>query len=111
MTKCFAEEKDDDSKLTIVINASNENSGKANRLVSGAVIIDVERNHVDATQTAESTFQLRDKSNEDGDNPNRLAGLENMELYETRPGVRRRKGVPQSVRRQRLELDRSMIDM
>ena len=42
MTKCFAEEKDDESKLTIVINASNANSGKANRLVSGAVIIDVE---------------------------------------------------------------------
>lgn len=108
MTKCFAEEKDDESKLTIVINASNANSGKANRLVSGAVIIDVERNHVDGTQTAESTFELRDKSDEDI--PSRLAGFENMELYETRPGVRRRKGVPHSVRRQQLKLDRSMID-
>lgn len=100
MKKCFAEQKDDKSKLTIVINASNANSGKANRLVSGAVLIDVERHNVDETQTAESTMQLRDTSEEDGDNPIRLAGLENMELYETRPGVRRRKGVPHSLRRQ-----------
>eukprot|EP00804_Cyclotella_cryptica_P028322 CCRYP_013190-RA/>CCRYP_013190-RA protein AED:0.03 eAED:0.03 QI:179/1/1/1/0.75/0.6/5/1611/876 len=108
LTKCFAEEKDDQSKSTIVVNASNANSGKANRLVSGAVIVDIERNHVNEMQTAERTIQLRDVSNEDGYITDGLAGLENMELFETRPGVRRRKGVPHSVRRQRLELDRSL---
>ena len=106
MTKCFAREKDEESKVTMVINASNANSGKANRLVSGAIIIDVERYHMDEKQTAHSTIQLRDVSEEDGDTPNSLAGLENMELYETRPGVRRRKGVSPTIRRQRLELGR-----
>ena len=78
---------------TIVINAANANSGKANRLVSGAVVIDVERSHVDELQTARSTIQLRQTEEDEIDAEN-MAGMENMTEYVVRPGVRRRKGIP-----------------
>jgi hypothetical protein len=89
------EEEYDESihQRTIVVNAANANSGKANRLVEGAVIIDVERNRQDETETAASTIQLRQTENDDV-NPDGLAGIENMTQYVARPGVRRRKGVP-----------------
>ena len=83
----------DESDLTIVVNAANANSGKANRLVAGAVVIDVERNHLDETQTAASTIQLRQTQNDEEDDVN-MAGMQNMTQYVTRPGVRRRKGIP-----------------
>lgn len=99
-------DEDEESKSTVVINAANANSGKANRLVSGAVVIDVERNHVNESQTAENTIQLREILEQDYDSEG-LAGMENMELYITRPGVRRRKGIPLSLRRQKLQQARS----
>ena len=101
---------------TVVINASNANCGRANRLVSGAVVIEVERhsanvgvNHGEG-ETAESTLQIRQVDQKDdfidavivGDGT-ALYWMENLEQYVTRPGVRRRKGVPQSVRQQRLQ--------
>lgn len=96
LTKTFsakAEVEHDDSMSTIVINAANANSGKANRLVSGAVVIDVERSHVDELQTARSTIQLRQTEEDEVDAEN-MAGMENMTEYVVRPGVRRRKGIP-----------------
>ena len=92
---------------TMVINCSNANSGRANRLVSGAVVVDVERNP--GEETARSTLQLRAEDDDDlMDGANgALPGMDNLELRITRPGVRRRKGVPQSVRQQRLQQSRS----
>jgi Icc-related predicted phosphoesterase len=97
LTKTFssnADEESDESKSTIVINAANANSGKANRLVSGAVLIDIERSHIDESQTAQNTIQLRQTEENDEVAPENMAGLENMTEYVTRPGVRRRKGIP-----------------
>ena len=96
----------------MVINASNANSGRANRLVSGAVVVDVERrssNAGEGNETAEGTLEPRkvDYTNglvdpsAKGSDGLALAGLgEELELYVTRPGVRRRKGLPRSVRQQ-----------
>jgi len=104
----------DEAKIssTMVINASNANSGRANRLVSGAVVVEVDR-HVSTAgggERAESTLKLRQVDHLDdavvdptnlGSTDSSLAGLgEDLELYVTRPGVRRRKGLPQSMRQQ-----------
>ncbi len=101
---------------TIVINAANANTGRANRLVSGAVIVDIERDPVTMTmreknETAEVTIKVRSVLDNDsdilfplnGDSELSLNGMEEFELCVTRPGVRRRKGVPQSVRKQRFQ--------
>ena len=96
LTKKFntnIEDGHDDTGSTIVVNAANANSGKANRLVSGAVVIDVERTHVDESQTAKNTIQLRQTEDEVISQED-LAGIDNMTQYVTRPGVRRRKGIP-----------------
>ena len=91
----------------MVINASNANSGRANRLVSGAVVVEIERcpSNTGGDETAESTLQTREieysDDFEDSVNGQDLAELGNeLEVYVTRPGVRRRKGVPLSVRQQ-----------
>ena len=99
-----------DTAITMVINASNANSGKANRLVSGAVVVEIERRPSNTwrEETAENTLRSSRRveyeerafdpidNNSDG-----LARLgDTLELYTTRPGVRRRKGVAQSVRQQ-----------
>lgn len=111
-----SEEAKEDAAPTMVINASNANSGRANRIVSGAVVVEVERHRSSTaaeggeTQTAESTLVsqkavnysdfdslLANADNKDAD----LAGLgEDLELYVTRPGVRRRKGLTPSMRQQ-----------
>mmetsp|Transcript_6861 Transcript_6861/g.14091 ORF Transcript_6861/g.14091 Transcript_6861/m.14091 type:complete len:1018 (+) Transcript_6861:102-3155(+) len=101
---------------TIVINAANANTGRANRLVSGAVIVDIDRDPVtiarsDKKATAEMTLKVRSVIDDDsddifplnGDAGLGLHGMDELELYVTRPGVRRRKGIPQSVRKQRLQ--------
>ena len=95
---------------TMVINASNANSGRANRLVTGAVVVDIERHVAGAgDETAESTLQSHqndymdgvDSLNGSGGSDTSLSGLgDELEVYVTRPGVRRRKGVPRSVRQQ-----------
>jgi len=93
---------DDIDASTMVINASNANSGKANRLVSGAVMVEIERRPSDTWggESAESTLRSRRIDHDDFflDSANRSDGLarlgDDLELYTTRPGVRRRKGVP-----------------
>lgn len=114
-------EQDDDNSSTMVINAANANSGRANRLVSGAVVVEIERHPaiVNANgggdETAEGTLKIRRVDDEDdsvdpanGSNVLGLPGMEDLELYVTRPGVRRRKGVPQSMR-QRMRQVRSTL--
>jgi len=117
-----SEEAKENAASTMVINASNANSGRANRIVSGAVVVEVERHPSSTTgdegekQTAESTLltqKLVDYSDFDslmanaGNGDADLAGLgEDLELYVTRPGVRRRKGLTPSMRQQ-LKLARS----
>eukprot|EP00986_Skeletonema_menzelii_P000634 scaffold177_cov245-Skeletonema_menzelii.AAC.1 len=61
VTKQFQSNEEDESGSTIVINASNANSGRANRIVSGAVVVEVERHSskIDGYQSAESTLQSR----------------------------------------------------
>ena len=100
-----------DTATTMVINASNANSGKANRLVSGAVVVEIERRPSNTwrEETAENTLRSSrrveyeesafDPIDNNSDGLARLGG-DNLELYTTRPGVRRRKGVAQSVRQQ-----------
>jgi len=100
-------ENDEDSS-TIVINASNANSGRANRLVSGAVLVEIERHPTnggdesakDTLEASKVDYTSRDitESINGGDDLASLGG--DLEVYITRPGVRRRKGVPQSVRQQ-----------
>lgn len=114
---------EDDCEETMVINASNANSGRANRIVSGAVVVEVDRRPSptstggDNGQTAESTLQTRTVTYLDGfldnglanDSADGIAELgEDLELCVTRPGVRRRKGVPQSMR-QRMKQARSTL--
>ena len=98
---------EDECEATIVINASNANSGRANRIVSGAVVVEVERlsSNNGEHQSAESTLQSRkvDDYAYLGNGEDRglaMAGMDGMELndYASRPGVRRRKGIPLSVR-------------
>ena len=94
-----------DASTTMVINASNANSGKANRLVSGAVVVEIERrlSNTWREETAETTLRSsRRVDYEEGvfDPVARLG--DDLELYTTRPGVRRRKGVAQSVRQQKV---------
>ena len=104
---------DDIDASTMVINASNANSGKANRLVSGAVLVDIERRPSDTwgEESAESTLRSRRIDHDDFflDSADRSDGLarlgEELELYTTRPGVRRRKGVP----RRQMEIVRSTL--
>ncbi|KAL7527356.1 hypothetical protein ACHAXR_003550, partial [Thalassiosira sp. AJA248-18] len=102
---------DEESKdaSTMIINASNANSGRANRLVSGAVLVEVERHQSSSIteggdETAESTLQSQKVDFDgfaDSDSADALSGLgQDLEVYVTRPGVRRRKGVPRSVRQQ-----------
>ena len=96
------EEEEDEDASTMVINASNANSGRANRLVSGAVVVEIERrpSNTGGDETAESTLQTR-KIQYSDDFEDSVKDLGNeLEVYVTRPGVRRRKGVPQSVRQQ-----------
>jgi hypothetical protein len=89
---------DDIDASTMVINASNANSGKANRLVSGAVLVEIERRPSDTwgEESAESTLRSRRIDHDDlfldsADRSDGLARLgDELELYTTRPGVRRR---------------------
>ena len=108
-----------ESDSTIVINASNANSGRANRIVSGAVVVEVERHSstIDGNQSAESTLQSRKMIDFDDylvspptDGDLNAAGMDGMEVndYMSRPGVRRRKGIPLS-KRQKLKQVRSTL--
>ncbi|KAL9191235.1 hypothetical protein ACHAXT_000941 [Thalassiosira profunda] len=109
---------EDAADPTTVINASNANSGRANRLVSGAVVVDIERcpSINGGEETAENTLVAQQVDYVDGFVANgsngtpALAGLgEDLEVYQTRPGVRRRKGVPQSVRQQMKNARASLV--
>jgi len=103
-TTQYEEDEEKEDSPTMVINASNANSGRANRLVSGAVVVEIERITSNTGETAEGTLQSRKRDNSDeflvngsGD----ISGLgDEFELYQLRPGVRRRKGVPLSARQQ-----------
>ena len=90
------DEEENEDASTMVINASNANSG--------AVVVEIERTGGGGDETAESTLQSRKiEYFDDFEDPvsGNLAALGNeLEVYVTRPGVRRRKGVPQSVRQQ-----------
>jgi len=109
----------DESKdaSTMVINASNANSGRANRLVSGAVLVEVERQPCDTggDETAQSTVQSQrvnyaeDSANGSSDGAALSELGEDLEVYVTRPGVRRRKGVPQSMRQQMKNVRASLV--
>ncbi len=121
VTKKFQsyDSEEGESDSTIVINASNANSGRANRIVSGAVVVEVERlsSKVDVYQSAESTLQSRTVDFDDylvssptnGDLT--LAGIDGMELndYVSRPGVRRRKGLPLSVRQKMKQVRSTLV--
>lgn len=117
--KQFKSNEEDESDSTIVINASNANSGRANRIVSGAVVVEVERHSstIDGNQSAESTLQSRKMIDFDDylvspptDGDLNAAGMDGMEVndYMSRPGVRRRKGIPLS-KRQKLKQVRSTL--
>lgn len=119
-TKFQSNDSDEgESDSTIVINASNANSGRANRIVSGAVVVEVERlsSKVDGYQSAESTLQSRTVDFDDylvspptnGDLT--IAGMDGMETndYVSRPGVRRRKGLPLSVRQQMKQIRSTLV--
>lgn len=115
-----SDEEDNDAS-TMVINASNANSGRANRLVSGAVVVEIERHQLaGGGETAESTLQSRKAQDDfmdgfvESTNGARdeaaLAALgEDLELYVTRPGVRKRKGLPQSVRQQMKQFRTTLV--
>jgi hypothetical protein len=107
---------EDECEATIVINASNANSGRANRIVSGAVVVEVERlsSNNGEHQSAESTLQSRTTYEYLGngeDSGLAMAGMDGMELndYASRPGVRRRKGIPLSVRQQMKQVRSSLV--
>ena len=101
-----------DASTTMVINASNANCGKANRLVSGAVVVEIERRPSKTwrEETAETTLRSSRRVGYEesvfdhiDNSSGGLARLgDDLELYTTRPGVRRRKGVAQSVRQQKV---------
>lgn len=102
---------------TIVINASNANSGRANRIVSGAVVVEVERlsSNINEYKSAESTLQIRKVDEYDyfASSPPDLTitGMDGVELNEwsSRPGVRRRKGLPLSVRQQMKQVRSTLL--
>ena len=111
---------EEDSDSTIVINASNANSGRANRLVSGAVVVEIERLPVknDSQQSAESTLKSRNRDDFDdyvvspiSNGDLTAAGMDGMELndYVSRPGVRRRKGIPLSARQQMKQVRSTLV--
>ena len=103
-----------------MINASNANSGRANRIVSGAVVVEVERlsSKIDGHISAESTLQSR-KSNDFDDylvspptnGDLNAAGMDGMEVndYVSRPGVRRRKGIPLSARQKMKQIRSTLV--
>ena len=111
-------DNEDECEATIVINASNANSGRANRIVSGAVVVEVERlsSNNGELQSAESTLQSR-KVEDYGylvngeDSGLAMAGMDGMEQneYASRPGVRRRKGIPLSVRQQMKQVRSTLV--
>ena len=119
VTKQFQSNEEDESDSTIVINASNANSGRANRIVSGAVVVEVERlsSKIDGNQSAESTLQSRKIDFDDylvspptnGDL--NAAGMDGMEVndYVSRPGVRRRKGIPLSARQKMKQVRSTLV--
>lgn len=118
VTKQFQSNEEDESGSTIVINASNANSGRANRIVSGAVVVEVERHSskIDGYQSAESTLQSRKMDDFDDylvspptNGDLNAAGMDGMEVndYISRPGVRRRKGIPSA--RQKMKQVRSTL--
>lgn len=119
VTKQFQTKEEDESDSTIVINASNANSGRANRIVSGAVVVEVERlsSKIDGQQSAESTLTNRKVDFDDylvspstnGDL--NAAGMEGMEIndYVSRPGVRRRKGIPLSARQKMKQVRSTLV--
>ena len=118
VTKHFQSNEEGDSDSTIVINASNANSGRANRIVSGAVVVEVERHSskIDGYQSAESTLQSRKLVDIDDylvspptNGDLNAAGMDGMEVndYISRPGVRRRKGIPSA--RQKMKQVRSTL--
>lgn len=101
-------EEESNGASTMVINASNANSGRANRLVSGAVLVEIERRVV-GDENAEDTIQYQRVDAYDGvlDTANGSSDVlsiselgEDLEEYVTKPGVRRRKGIPMSARQQ-----------
>jgi hypothetical protein len=101
-------EEESNGAPTMVINASNANSGRANRLVSGAVLVEIERRVV-GDENAEDTIQYQRVDAYDGilDTANGSSDVlsiselgEDLEEYVTKPGVRRRKGIPMSARQQ-----------
>jgi len=84
-----------EGETTLVVNAANANYGKANRLVAGAVVVDVERKvgagAADAATATTAAMHLDE--NETGDDPRVAIDGLGLELREMRPGVRRRKGL------------------
>mmetsp|Transcript_1178 Transcript_1178/g.2485 ORF Transcript_1178/g.2485 Transcript_1178/m.2485 type:complete len:964 (-) Transcript_1178:109-3000(-) len=114
-------DEDSEDASTMVINASNANSGRANRLVSGAIVVDIARHpsNTGGDETAVSTLQSRKaddfidgftESVNGARDDAALAGLgEELELYVTRPGVRKRKGLPQSVRQQMKQFRSTLV--
>ena len=93
---------EEDGEETVVLNASNSNTGRANRLVAGAVVVEIERSSIGdetASKTLEQVrrdFDFADEGKADGVDALSRAGLEGTDTdYVTRPGVRRRKGVRQ----------------
>lgn len=82
---------------TLVVNAANANFGKANRLVSGAVVLDIEREALlddDVNGSVESIESI--------DMMHLGAKDLGLEPVNVRPGVRRRKGVLRSGRPRRV---------
>ena len=80
---------------TLVVNAANANVGKARRLVTGAVLIDIERE--DRGEGG------RERDGAGADAWDQLVQLDTkrdlgLDPIHVRPGVRRRKGVPSSSR-------------
>jgi len=119
VTKQFQSNEEDESDSTIVINASNANSGRANRIVSGAVVVEVERvsSKIDGNQSAESTLQSRKIDFDDylvsppTNGGLNAAGMDGMEVndYVSRPGVRRRKGIPLSARQKMKQVRSTLV--
>jgi len=119
VTKQFQPNEEVESDSTIVINASNANSGRANRIVSGAVVVEVERlsSKIDGNQSAESTLQSRKIDFDDylvsppANGDLNAAGMDGMEVndYVSRPGVRRRKGIPLSARQKMKQVRSTLV--
>lgn len=94
------DDSEEDGDETVVLNASNSNTGRANRLVAGAVVVEIERSSIGDETASKTLEQVRsdfaDEGKAEGVDALSRAGLEGTDTdYITRPGVRRRKGVRQ----------------